>query len=187
MSTQVAGQSVIETGPETLAGWLRDERTVLVDVREDFEHAAEHIRGARHLPLSAFDPAALRTAVGDARVVFYCRSGKRSRRAAEQYAACGVPAISLAGGIEQWKAAGMPTERIAGAPRIDIMRQVQMTAGTLVLSGVLLGAFLSPWFLLLSGFIGAGLIFAGASGWCGMAMLLAKMPWNQASRSCAAR
>jgi len=64
---------------------------------------------------------------------------------------------------------------------LDVMRQVQVTAGSLVLIGVLLGAFLNPWFLILSGFVGSGLMFAGLSGWCGMAKLLGNMPWNKRS------
>jgi hypothetical protein len=59
------------------------------------------------------------------------------------------------------------------------MRQVQITAGSLVALGTALGWFVSPWFLILSGFVGCGLMFAGLSGWCGMAMMLGRMPWNR--------
>jgi F0F1-type ATP synthase assembly protein I len=59
------------------------------------------------------------------------------------------------------------------------MRQVQIVAGTLVVTGTLLGAFVSPWFLILSGFVGSGLVFAGVSNTCALAMLLAKLPYNQ--------
>ena len=62
------------------------------------------------------------------------------------------------------------------------MRQVQIVAGSLVLLGVVLGTTVSPLFLLLSGFVGAGLVFAGLSGWCGMAQLLALAPWNRVGR-----
>jgi hypothetical protein len=50
-----------------------------------------------------------------------------------------------------------------------------------VLTGVVLGLFVSPGFFGLSAFVGAGLTFAGATGWCGMAKLLAVMPWNRAA------
>src|SRR5690606_5318800 len=62
---------------------------------------------------------------------------------------------------------------------LELQRQVMIAAGSLVLLGVLLGYALSPWLFLLSGFVGAGLIFAGISGFCGMALLLQRMPWNR--------
>jgi len=62
---------------------------------------------------------------------------------------------------------------------ISIMRQVQIVAGSLVLIGTLLGVFVSPKFLFLSGFVGAGLLFAGITNTCAMAQLLAKLPYNQ--------
>jgi rhodanese-related sulfurtransferase len=177
---------VAEVTPEMLEQWLAQGDTVLVDVREDFEHGTERIEGAHHFALSSFDPEAVRKAHGTRRVVFHCRTGRRSVEAADAYRAGDEHVFHLAGGIQAWKAAGRKTARPAGAPRIDVMRQVQMTAGSLVLGGVLLGAFVNPWFLVLSGFVGGGLVFAGASGWCGMAMLLARMPWNRrASSSCA--
>ncbi|MBW7904763.1 MAG: rhodanese family protein [Phycisphaerae bacterium] len=182
-STQEA-TGVVDITPAMLSQWLADGQAVLIDVREDFEHAAEHIRGAQHSPLSKFDPESLRAAHAGRRVVFYCRSGKRAADAARRYSAAGNPAFCLAGGIEGWKAAGQATLRPAGAPRIDVMRQVQMTAGSLVLLGVVLGVWVWPWFLVLSALVGAGLVFAGASGWCGMAMLLAHMPWNRVPAAC---
>jgi rhodanese-related sulfurtransferase len=72
----------------------------------------------------------------------------------------------------------LPTVQDKAQPR-PLMQQVQIVAGSLVLLGVVLGYLLNPAFFLLSGFVGAGLLFAGLSGWCGMALLLAKMPWNR--------
>jgi rhodanese-related sulfurtransferase len=86
--------------------------------------------------------------------------------------------IHLQGGLNAWKQAGYPTVINKNAP-ISIMRQVQIVAGSLILTGTLLGAFVSPNFLFLSGFVGAGLLFAGISNTCAMAMLLAKLPYNQ--------
>ena len=171
----------------TLRDWLARGEATLIDVREPFENAAERIVGAKLQPLGSLDAESLQQAAGSKRIVFHCRTGRRSLDAANRFAravhqtAVSQPVYNLAGGIEAWKAAGLPVERSATAPPIDVMRQVQMTAGTLVLIGVLLGAFVSPWFLILSGFIGGGLLFAGASGWCGMAKLLALMPWNRGS------
>lgn len=91
-------------------------------------------------------------------------------------------AFVLQGGVDAWAAAGLPLEDNAKAP-IEIMRQVQITAGLLILTGVVLGFFVSPGYFGLSGFVGAGLTFAGATGFCGMAKVLALMPWNARLRS----
>jgi len=130
-------------------------------------------------PLSRFDAAKVRGAQVGKRVVFHCRSGKRSRDAATRFAREGEATFHLAGGIEGWKAAGMPVVRPAKGARLPVMRQVQIVAGGLVTLGVALGLSVSPWFLGLSAFVGCGLVFAGVSGWCGMAILLGAMPWNR--------
>jgi len=170
-------QQAIE--PDLLSAWLRDGQTLLIDVREDFEHAEERIPGSTLHALSKFDADRIRTEAADRRVVFHCRSGKRSGEALAKYAAAGGSAFHLAGGIEAWKAAGLQIRRPEGRSRLPVMRQVQIVAGSLVLLGVVLGMLVSPWFLIISGFVGAGLTFAGISGWCGMAMLLGRMPWNR--------
>jgi len=172
---------VIDLEPEMLEKRIRDGEVAVVDVREDFEHAAERIDGAHHLPLGRITREEVRLLCGDTPVVFHCRSGKRSVDAAHKFGEPGEQVFHLAGGIEAWKNAGKSTIRSASAPKLDVMRQVQVTAGSLVLLGVLLGVFVSPWFLILSGFVGAGLMFAGLTGWCGMAMMLAKLPWNKAA------
>ena len=82
------------------------------------------------------------------------------------------------GGLDAWKKAGLPVSFDRSKP-IDIMRQVQIAAGSLVLIGVMLGFLVNPGFYALSGFVGAGLLFAGVSGFCGMARLLGVMPWNR--------
>jgi rhodanese-related sulfurtransferase len=153
---------------------------VLIDVREADEHARERIQGARSAPLSGGHPAVPQGTV----LVYHCKSGNRTQahapalKDAAQGAAC--EAYVLEGGIEAWKAAGFPVTQNKKAP-LEIMRQVQITAGGLALLGFLLGLGIDPVFHTLSGFIGAGLVFAGASGWCGMAKVLAVMPWNRAA------
>ncbi len=86
----------------------------------------------------------------------------------------------LAGGIDGWRAAGLPT-RVDISQPLEIMRQVQLGAGGLVLIGVALGFLVAPAFFGVSALVGAGLMTAGATGWCGMARLLRAMPWNQAA------
>lgn len=172
--------TLTDVSPDLLSQWLADGDTVLIDVREDYEHGEEHIGDAVLAPLSKFDADALRVSHAGKRVVFHCGSGKRSADAAGRFRANGETVFHLAGGIANWKAAGKPTVRPATGPKIPLMRQVQITAGFLVALGVALGAFVSPWFLVIAGFVGCGLMFAGLSGWCGMAKLLAVMPWNKA-------
>ena len=87
---------------------LEAGEAVLIDVRERDEHAREHIPEAHLAPLSGFDPAGLAT--DRAKIaVFHCRSGMRTQTNARRLAACGfAEAYYLAGGIEAWKAAGLP-------------------------------------------------------------------------------
>ncbi len=184
MATTLASEptgrtQVTDVSPDLVAEWLGQGDTVLVDVREDFEHAEERISGAILAPLSKFDPETVRRLHPGKRVVFHCRSGKRSTDAATRFARPGEAAFHLAGGIEGWKSAGRTVARSKAPGGLPIMRQVQLIAGSLVVVGVALGAAVSPWFLALSAFVGCGLAFAGATGWCGMALLLAKMPWNK--------
>jgi rhodanese-related sulfurtransferase len=147
---------------------------LLVDIREADEHARARIPGARNLPLAQLET------IGDApAVIFHCRSGMRTDANAPRLAqAAQCEAYLLEGGIEGWRKAGLPIAEDKKAP-LEIMRQVQIAAGLLVLSGVILGFAASPAFFGLSAFVGAGLTFAGVSGWCGMAKLLALMPWNR--------
>lgn len=158
---------------------LMREGAVLIDIREIDEHARERIPGARHHALSRID-SEHPVRPGDEVLVFHCRSGARTGANAPRLAAAanGCNAYVLEGGIEAWKKAGLPIERDLRQP-IEISRQVQIAAGSLVLTGVGLGALLSPHFYLLAALVGAGLTFAGISGFCGMTRLFALMPWNR--------
>lgn len=150
---------------------------VLVDIREADEHAREKIPGAVNVPLSRIgDVAALGRPL-----VFHCRSGMRTAANAEtlKAAAGGSPCHLLDGGIDGWRSAGLPTAVDRKQP-LELMRQVQIGAGSLTLIGVVLGFLVHPGFFGLAAFVGAGLTFAGTTGWCGMALLLRRMPWNRA-------
>jgi rhodanese-related sulfurtransferase len=165
---------------QTLKKLLEQQAVTLIDVREPAEYAAAHIPGATLVPLSKFHP---RKVIQDeyTQIVLYCRSGKRSTMAAKKLLNAGFAKVThLEGGISAWKQAGYPIKVNKNAP-ISLMRQVQIVAGSLVLTGTLLGAFVSPSFLLLSGFVGAGLMFAGITDTCALGMLLAKLPYNQRS------
>jgi rhodanese-related sulfurtransferase len=171
-----------EIDAQTLKQCLEDHSVTLVDVREPAEYATERIPGAKLHPLSQFSPAQVQPTAGQ-KLVLYCQSGNRSTKAAQQCLEAGFPAVShLRGGIPSWKNAGYDIEKSQDAP-ISLFRQVQIVAGSLVFLGTVLGVLVSPNFLFLSGFVGAGLVFAGVTNTCAMGLLLAKLPYNQRSGS----
>lgn len=180
MTTNQTGV-IQEINAATLQNWLDEGQVTLVDVREPGEYAGEKITGAKLVALSKFNPRDIHllSEQDQKKVVLYCQSGNRSGMAANKLLSHGFEeVIHLKGGLTNWKQCGYPTEINKNAP-ISIMRQVQIVAGTLVLTGTVLGAFVSPWFLLLSGFVGAGLVFSGVTNTCAMGMVLAKLPYNQ--------
>ena len=176
--TTTNNRLVQEINAVTLKKWLESDRALLIDVREPGEFFSEHIPGAKLMSLSRFDPTIV-PQDHNRKIVFQCQSGTRSAQAAQKMFDLGVNEVfHLQGGLPTWKAAGYPTEVNKNAP-ISMFRQVQIVAGSLVFLGTVLGALVSPWFLILSGFVGCGLVFAGVSNTCAMAMLLAKLPYNQ--------
>lgn len=178
--TTTNNRQLKEINAVTLKKWLESDRALLIDVRESGEFFAEHIPGAKLMPLSRFDSQVV-AQNNNKKIVLYCQSGNRSAQAAQKMIDLGFDEVfHLQGGLPTWKAAGYPTKVNKNAP-ISMFRQVQIVAGSLVFLGTVLGAFVSPWFLLLSGFVGCGLVFAGVSNTCAMAMLLAKLPYNQRS------
>lgn len=151
---------------------------VLIDIREPDEFARAHIPGARSVPLSQFNHSQWAVASGQT-PIFTCRSGMRTDGACSQLAArVDGEAYLLSGGLNGWTAAGLPVAVDEKAP-MEIMRQVQIAAGSMVLIGVILGFLIHPGWFGLSAFVGAGLTFAGISGFCGMARVLAMAPWNR--------
>lgn len=150
----------------------------LLDVRSALEFESERIEGARLLPLDQLD-ARLDEVPEQQDVVVVCRTGVRATIAAESLARAGRRARVLDGGMQAWRRAGLPVRE--GRKRLPVDRQVQLIAGSMVLAGVVLGTLVNPWFLAVSAFVGAGLTFAGATGTCGMALLLMRMPWNRPS------
>lgn len=165
--------------PEAAATLLRQGGATLVDVREPDEHVRAYIPGATNLPLSKLEEMELAVHEGHP-VLFHCRSGARTQGHAARLAvkAGGCEAYVVEGGLDAWKRAGLPVAEDRRQP-MELMRQVQIAAGALALLGAVLGAAVNPWFHALSGFVGAGLVFAGVSGTCGMASLLRRMPWNR--------
>jgi len=171
MQTNAALQAISPSEAKRLMA----QGATLIDIRNPDEHTRERIAAARNVPLNRLSQ--LENLTGP--VIFHCRGGKRTTDNARQlHAAAGCEAYMLAGGIDAWREAGLPVIADASQP-IEIGRQVMIATGALVLVGVLLGTFVRPELYALSGLIGAGLVFAGVSGWCGLAKLLGVMPWNQ--------
>ena len=148
----------------------------LVDIREPDEVASLRIEGAEVAPLSVIRWQDFRP-VTDKPVVFTCNSGRRTTNNSlqlEQLAA--GTAWQMDGGVTAWDKAGLPVVR--GRRSLPMFRQIQIGAGSAVLLGLLLGLAWPQW-LWLSAFVGAGLVFAGVTGFCGLGLLLARMPWNK--------
>ena len=154
---------------------LIESGAALVDIRGPDEFARESIPGARNVPVTDID----RMEKTGAPVVYHCRSGARTQaNAARLSAAAGADCYMIEGGLDAWRQAGFDVAKDTGQP-LELMRQVQIAAGSLALLGVVLGFLVGPGFFGLSAFVGAGLMVAGITGWCGMATMLRHMPWNR--------
>ncbi len=175
--------------PQQLAELLASNKPFkLIDVRTPAEFGEVHVTSARNLPLDRLDPAAVAAEAGsEGPIYFICKSGGRSGKACEKLIASGFSdVISVDGGTTACEAAGLPVVR--GRKAMSLERQVRIAAGAIVFGGVMLAAFadndmLEKIGLGIAGFVGAGLVFAGITDTCGMAMLIARMPWNQVSGS----
>jgi len=156
-----------------------------LDVRTPGEFESEHLADSRLETLGNWDAAELaRDLKGKGRCVIICHGGTRAKKAAEQLESAGLPDVQvLEGGITAWKAAGLPY--IKGEREVlPLDRQVRIVVGAVVLGGVLAGHFGHPIGYAIAGFMGAGLMFAGITGWCGLAFVIGKMPWNEAGCGC---
>ncbi|MCP4786731.1 MAG: rhodanese-like domain-containing protein [Fuerstiella sp.] len=155
----------------------------LIDVRTPVEFREVRAANARNLPLDSLDPHAVmkeKEQNGTANDPLYviCRSGNRSAKACQQFMDAGYTnVVNVDGGTRTWDESGLPVVR--GTKTVSLERQVRIAAGLLVLLGTVLGLFVNPYFIGLSAFVGAGLMFAGITDTCGMGMMLAKMPWNR--------
>lgn len=158
----------------------------LIDVRTPLEFREVHVDCACNIPLDTIDPALIfhnRHSSPDMPLYVICRSGGRAKQACEKFITAGFPnVVNVEGGTLACIEAGLPLVR--GKKVFSLERQVRITAGFLVLLGVTLGWFVRPEFYGLSAFVGAGLVFAGITDTCPMALLIAKMPWNRDNKSC---
>jgi rhodanese-related sulfurtransferase len=153
----------------------------LLDVRTPGEYESVHIAGAYNVPLATLGEHAeeIRTTVEEP-VVLICQSGARAKRAEEALKDCTMTNLHvLEGGMNGWLAAGQSVNR--GPERLSLERQVRIAAGALAATGAVLALLVNPLFALLPAFVGSGLVFAGVTDTCGMAMLLSKLPYNRAA------
>lgn len=150
-----------------------------IDVRTPLEHREVHAEGTTLLPLDRLDAEAVRQLRrSDEPIYLFCRSGNRASQAQEKLEAAGLTGLHVVeGGTDAWTAAGLPV--VTGKKGMSLERQVRIAAGFLVVLGVVLALTVHPWALGLSAFIGAGLMFAGITDWCGLGLVMARMPWNR--------
>ncbi|MET0072510.1 MAG: rhodanese-like domain-containing protein [Candidatus Thiodiazotropha sp.] len=167
----------------------RGEKIDLLDVRTGMEYSSGHIPGAKLLTLDEIRDQSLIERLGDpqardhAAIYVTCQSGFRARQAVERLHESGYHNLVLVeGGTDGWEKAGLPMKRCGRI--ISLERQVQIAIGSLLLLKVIFGFTLHELFFLAGAMIGIGLIMAGVTRWCGMARLIAMMPWNR-NNSCA--
>lgn len=167
--------------PRQLADRHEADATIeLIDVRTPVEFREVHVPFARNVPLDRLDPQRLKSDyAGDPAMPVYviCRSGSRSKQACEKLTAAGVNAVRVEGGTLAWDTAGFPVVR--GQTAISLERQVRIAIGLLVLASSALAAFVHPYWIGVAAFMGAGLIFSGITDYCGLALILSRLPWNQ--------
>ncbi|HEX6432593.1 MAG TPA: rhodanese-like domain-containing protein [Gemmatimonadales bacterium] len=155
-----------------------DPATRLLDVRTPGEYETAHIPGAYNVPLNTLSEHAREVRSVRDPVILVCQSGQRARVAEESLRRSGMANLHvLDGGLNGWVAAGQPVVR--GPQRLSLERQVRIVAGALAALGGVLALVVSPWFALLPAFIGSGLVFAGVTNTCGMALLLSRLSYNR--------
>jgi len=163
--------------PQQALDAMRQGKVDLIDVRTPVEFDGVHAESARSVPLDQLDPEALRT--GGRTVYLLCKSGARAEAAWWKcFDAKFLEAACVDGGTDAWAAAGLPVVR-GQHKAVSLERQVRIAAGALVLIGTLLAILVHVLFLTLPLFVGGGLLFSGITDTCGMAMMLARMPWNR--------
>lgn len=165
--------------PASLAALLKHGNPLrLVDVRSHAEYRAQHVAGSVLQPLDSLNPSEWADKNGSGPLYIFCHSGGRANRAAVLLTEKGVPCSVVEGGLEAWIAAGLPTEK-GTSPGLPLMRQVQLVIGLVSGTGATLAVLKHPLFALIPLFMSLGLIFAAVTGYCGLALLMARMPWNR--------
>jgi rhodanese-related sulfurtransferase len=175
--------SVQTISPSQLSELIKNGQKIqLIDVRTPLEFREVHATCAKNIPLDKFVPSEVAKTQNNSSEPLYviCKSGGRGKQACDKLIAAGqTNVVNVEGGTVAWELAGLPIVR--GRKAMSLERQVRIAAGSLVVIGVVFSFMVHPYFVGLSAFVGAGLVFAGITDTCGMGMLIAKMPWNQVS------
>jgi len=174
-----------QVSPTALSHRLKsDSQVALLDVRSPAEYRSGHIPGARLAPLDELEGsnlAGLANGAGvraDNPIYLTCQAGLRAEQAAEVLHRAGLTHLTLVqGGTEAWQKAGLPVKSCGSA--LSLERQVQIAVGSLLILKVFFGFSVHELFFIAGAVVGAGLITAGLTGWCGMARLIGRMPWNR--------
>ena len=153
-----------------------------INVCTPVEYAEKHIEGVESIPLDVLERNI--SSLEDKQTIYiHCRSGNRGEKAVKKLESYNLNAeiVNVTGGLNAWEEAGFATNSLSSS-KMTVMRQVFLTAGALVLLGIVLSFITDNTnFLFISAFVGLGLSISGATGWCGLQMLLSKMPWNKAN------
>jgi rhodanese-related sulfurtransferase len=164
----------------TLNNWITENKVKIIDVRDPFEHKSSSISGSINIPLSEICSGHEHFKASDnKKIVIHCKSGRRSNLACEKILEenPNIEVYNLTGGIDSFKSQGYTTD--TSPDTMPIERQVMLTVGIIVFISSLLSLFVSEQFIYLIIFVALGLMNAGITGWCGMAKLLGKLPWNK--------
>jgi rhodanese-related sulfurtransferase len=181
--TRIKSSTICPAALSALLG--NSDNHELLDVRTPPEYASAHVPGARLISLNDLKVDAFVAQHKPGTPIFVlCQSGARAAKAIEQFELAGCDdCVLVEGGTQAWIDAGLPVHRGARTV-LPIMRQVQIVVGSLSAVGAILALAVNTWFAILPLLLGCGLIFAGISGTCGMALLLARMPWNRGQVRC---
>lgn len=165
---------------EVIESEASNPTVAFINVCTPVEYNEKHIKGVRNIPLDTLSENVAELQTKNT-IYIHCRSGNRGKQAIEKLIGLGVQAelVNVEGGLLAWEEAGFQTESNVSANRLSLMRQVFIGAGGLVFIGVLLTHFVAYEFILIPLFVSLGLLVSGITGWCGMALLLSKMPWNK--------
>ncbi len=175
----------VETFKKILEVEKHNSSISFINVCTPVEYAEKHIEGVTSVPLDQLDNH-LSSLQGKQTIFVHCKSGARGEKAVKQLEKynLGAEIVNVIGGLNAWEEAGFTTNSLSTS-KLTVMRQVFLTAGFLVLLGIVLAVAVdNSHFLFISGFVGLGLTFSGATGWCGLQLLLSKMPWNQVVNKC---
>ena len=159
--------------PAQLKELIKQGNAIIIDVREPFEFQSGHIKNAISIPASKFTKDKIPNDKSK-KIIFHCKAGKRSEMLLKNIAGEGY--LNLEGGIDNWLANGFA---IHGKTKMPIDQQFRLSIGIIILISSILAYFINFNFVFVNMFIGAGLVFSGITGFCGLQKILGMAPWNK--------